>query len=129
MHSWGETNFDWKGLDDAGAFIGHTLRRCRVNVWDVKEKYGTLRIYLSFGWSGFHSITHPGHCFSRYPMWLWRLDCSRPVAWLFGALNVIIVPLQQRLYRHLYRAAIARWPHLREEILDCADYPELLENL
>jgi hypothetical protein len=129
-HLWGEDNFDWDGLDFAIEYIGVNLKRWgRVAVRDYKEKWGCARIYCSFGFNSLHSITHPGHCFSRYPKWLWNIDClylSRIIPFLF---NWWLVPYQTWLYRKLYSDMVKTFPHLKEEIVCCADYDELLIGL
>ena len=127
MHVWGDEDFDWKGLDEAIDFIHTNLVRWgRIGVRQAKEKWGCARIYCSLGWYQLHSITHPGHCFSRYPKWLWWLDCtygSRIVPFLF---NWLVVPYHKWLYRTVYKAACNKWPHLVDEICCDADFRELL---
>jgi hypothetical protein len=129
MHVWGDPDVDWEGINKAAEFIGKNLRRWgRVDVRDWKEKFGTVRVYCGFSFSQIHSITHPGFCFYQYPKWLWNIDCKfgyhivKPLNWLF-------VPYQILLYKILYNLAVEKWPHLRKEILSCADYPELLKNV
>ena len=130
QHLWGEPGVDFVGISDAAHFIGDNLRKYgRVCVLDSKEKYGTVRVYCVFGWTGFHSITHPGYAYNRYPKWLWNVDTSQPVYKAFSVLNKIVVPYQQWLYRRAYKKAIAKWPHLVLEILDGADWSELLTGL
>lgn len=129
MHLWGEEDFDWKGLDEAINYIHKNLLRGKIQVYQAKEKYGTARIYCSLGLYQFHSITHPGHAFSRYPKWLWNLDCrygSKIVPFLF---NWFIIPFHEQLYRKVYSNAVKKWSHLKEEILCCADYDELLKGV
>jgi hypothetical protein len=128
MHNWGD-DFDWKGLDEAITFIETNLVRWgRINVTQAKEKFGTARIYCSLGWYQFHNITHPKTVYNRYPKWLWELDCyygTKIVPFLFGW----VVHYHAWLYRKVYSMAVKKYPHLREEILCCADYDELLEGL
>lgn len=130
MHDWSDKDVDWDGICDSAIYIGKNLRRWgRVGVRQYKEKYGTVRVYCSLGWSSFHCITHPGHCFSRYPKWLWSLDCkigTKIVPFLF---NWWIMPYHKWLYRKLYKDMVKKYPHLKEEILCVADYDELLKNL
>ena len=129
MHSWGDEGVDWKGIDDAAEFIGVNLRRWgRVNVRQYKEKFGTVRVYCSFGWHKFHNITHPGWCRGQYPDWLWHLDCDIG-SLVIKPINYVIVPYQRWLYRLFYRIAVKKWPHLRREILCAADYSDLLKGL
>jgi len=128
MHMWGD-DFDWEGLDDAITFLNTNLKRWgRIGVRQAKEKYGTARIYCSLGWHQFHDITHPGHCFSRYPKWLWNLDCIYGSK-IISIVNKIVYPYHCWLYREVYKLAVRKWSHLREEILCCADFDELLKGL
>jgi|SRR6185295_3226810 len=129
MHTWDEEDFDWKGLNEAIEYIALNLKRWgRISVRDYKEKWGTARIYCSLGWYQLHSITHPGHCYSRYPQWLWTFDiyCLSKVVRL---LNFVVLPYHKWLYRKLYSNAVKKWPLLRWEILCCADYDDLLKGL
>lgn len=125
-HDWSDDKVDWKGINDAAYFIASNLKKWgRVQVRDFKEKYGNVRIYLSFGWYNFHSITHPGYIYSQYPNWLWMLDCKYGSK-IIKPLNSIIIPLQAHFYKFLYKKAINKWPHLAEEILCLADYRDTL---
>jgi hypothetical protein len=129
MHRWGDEGVDWKGISDAANYIGKFLRRWgRVSVTQTKEKYGTARVYCAFGWYQIHSITHPGYVYSRYPRWLWRLDCYYG-NYLTRPLNYLAVPFQKWLYRIAYQRALRKWPHLAGEILMGADFIELLMGL
>lgn len=122
MHSWGDDNVDWKGISDAAHWIGATLRRWgRINVSDTKEKFGTVRVYCSFGWWSVHNITHPGYHYVQ-----WKKVGHIPVPQF---VNYLIVPLQQTFYRLVYRRALQKWPHLAGEILVGADYHDLLVSL
>jgi len=128
MHNWGDEDVDWNGINDAAAYIGYWLRKyARMNVNDVKEKYGTVRIYCSFGWYGLHSVFRPGYVW--YPKW-WpmRLDFWLANTWVFGKLNDLVVKLQQKAYVWRYKKAVEKWPHLYKEIVSMADYGELFEG-
>ena len=130
MHSWGDKNVDWEGIEYAASYIGENLCKWgRVSVRQYKEKFGTVRIYCSLGWHQLHDITHPGHCYSRYPKWLWKLDCRYFSYIIPGLLNWIVLPYHRWLYRKLYRDMVIKYPHLREEILCAADYDKLLRDL
>ena len=126
MHDWSDETFDWKGLSEAIDMIDSELRFWRIGVRQTKEKFGTCRIYCSLGWSSLHSITHPGHCFSRYPQWLWTLDCY-VLSKLIQPLNYIILPIHKWVYRNAYKKAVDKYPHLKEEICCMADFVELLD--
>lgn len=124
MHKWGDLNVDWDGICDSAEFIGKNLKRFgRVDVSQYKEKFGTVRVYMNgFGIFTLHDITHPGYVYYQYkyanieviPNWLNKL---------------VIIPYQKFLYRFLYKKMVRKFSHLREEILCCADYPELLNGL
>ena len=50
----------------------------------------------------------------------------------FGTIRVycdVNTPREERVYRWFYARALLKWPHLREEILCCADYSRLLADL
>ena len=128
MHDWSS---DWPyfgDVSDAADYIGSFLRKWgRVGVMQTKEKYGTVRVSLSLGWTQLHDITHPGHYFSRYPNWLCKLD------WFYLSkairlLNCIILPYHKWLYNKAYQNAIKKWPYIRDEILIDADYPEYIDG-
>ncbi len=131
MHNWGKENVDWKGIDDAARYIGENLKIWgRVSVMQYKEKFGTVRIYCSLGWNSLLGITHPGwHHYRPYPEWLKTFDIfylSRIIPIIF---NWWVLPYHKWLYRKLYKDMVNKYPHLREEILCCADYYELLKGL
>lgn len=128
-HRWGG-GFEYFGeVGEAAEEIGMFLKRWgRVGVIQTKEKYGTARVYLSFGWSQMFSITHPGYVYSRYPQWLWKFDIYY-ISKVVRLFNPIVVRWHHFLYRLAYRRAIAKYPMIREEILCGADYSELLEGL
>lgn len=130
MHSWGDEDVDWKGINDAAGYIALWLRRWpRVGVRDFKEKYGTIRIYCSLGWGSIHEIWKPGYVFNQYPFkWMRTLDVylgRKIMHWL----NFVVIPVHKQLYRWRYKKAVKKWGHLRTEILCAADFPELLKGL
>lgn len=129
MHTWGEEDFDWKGLDEAINFIHNRFRRWRIQVTQSKEKYGTARIYCHLGVYQIHSITHPGYVYSRYPHWLWVLDCRYGRYVVKYLVNWWLYPLHKFIYRDTYKKAVKMYPHLTREILCMADYYELLGGL
>lgn len=131
MHSWGDENVDWDGIYDSARYIGVNLKRWgRVSVRDYKEKFGTVRIYCSLGWSNLLSITHPGWMHYRpYPKWLMTFDIyvlSRIIPVLT---NWFILPFHKWLYKKLYKDMVKKYPHLKQEITCCADWHELLEGI
>lgn len=125
MHNWGDESVDWDGINAAAKYIYMYLKRWRVPVRDFKEKYGTVRVYCSLHWERGWLLMHllrPGHMFWRFPRWLRTVDYWFPTHWL----NAILVPFYKFLYTRAYGNALRKWPHLRSEILQGADYSELL---
>lgn len=131
MHTWGDKDVDWDGINKACRFIGlNLLKWGRVEVRDYKEKYGTIRVYCSLGWWSLHSITHPGHVYIRYKNeWLKKFCYSKINRFIFKYLNKLVIPYHKWLYRFLYKRACEKWPHLTEEIMCMADFHELLDGL
>lgn len=131
MHFWGDKDVDWDGIDNAASYIGEGLRRYgRVQVVQYKEKYGTVRVYTQgLGVSMLHQLWKPGHVYNRYPFkWMWAADLYLG-QYVCKILNVFFIPYHKWLYRRYYKKAIKKWPHLRVEILNCADYTVLLKGL
>mgnify|MGYP001588249460 CR=1 FL=1 len=130
MHLWGDETVDWGGIDAAARFIGEGLRFWRIDVRQWKEKYGTVRVYCSFGFPWWQSLTHPGHVWCRWPRWLdfitYAHSWYNPFYFTLRLLNLVVIPFHVWLYKFYYRKACRKWPHLREEILRGADYYELL---
>jgi len=131
MHQWGDTDFDWESLHLATNYLDtFMLKYGRIRISCTEEKYGTVRIYCVLGVYQLHSLTHPQYTYSQYPTWLWNLDCKyiskifnlRPIRW-------ITFKYQAFIYRLAYKNAVKKWPKLKEEILCCADYDELLVNI
>lgn len=129
MHTWGDENVDWEGIDAAASFIGHELKKWgRVPVRQVKEKFGYVCVYTGLGWDSIHDITHPGHAWIRYrgPIkWLYFKTYTLQ-QYIFTIINKVIVPYHKWLYSYTYGRALKKWPHLREEILHGADFAEYL---
>ncbi len=136
MPMWGDPDHDWKGIDDACSIIERRLRFWRVPVYQVKEKFGSVRVYCSLGWSSLHDICYPGHACSRFPGWLWRLDCSwtgnsnTVTGWLWRQTILrLSVWLHKKAYRSAYKKAVRRHPDLAQYILEDADFSDLLVGI
>ena len=129
MHDWEDENVDWGGINDAGDYIGLWLRRwTRMNVSTIKEKFGTLRIYCSFGWDTFYSIAYPGYMHVK-PWWPYKLDLlvcrNTPIMRILSSVASV---MQARAYAWRYKKAVQKWPHLYKEIVCGADWGELFEG-
>jgi hypothetical protein len=126
MHVWGDGFKYFREVDEAAFEIGQYCRKWgRISVTQTKEKYGISCVYLSFGWYQLFSITHPGYIYSRYPSWLWKLDC-RVFSRIIPKLNFIVIPYQKFIYRRAYHKAFRKYPLIKEEIISGADYPEIV---
>lgn len=105
MHSWFG---DFKYFEDvarAADYIGNFCARWGfIDVMQTKEKFGTARVYINFG---ICRVTHP----------------------ILSKVNPILLPFQEYIYRLAYHKAITRYPHIRTEILEGADYPCFLGGL
>jgi hypothetical protein len=128
MHMWGDEGVDWKGINEAAEYIGKTLAKyARIQVAQYKEKFGTVRVYCSFGWYQLHDITHPEYHYNQYPKWLWNIDCLF-FSKLIKLINPIVCKIHKWYYKRTYRKAVEKWPHLKKEILYGADYTNLLRE-
>ena len=131
MHHWGDKDSQGRDIcyrvEDAADYIGSFLAKWgRINVLQAKEKFGTVRIYSSWGWSCFHGIIWPSHCWI-HKWWPYSLDL-----WLSGWLLPIFVWLtewyRRYIYRLAYKKALKKWPDIRHEILSSVDYEEIMEG-
>lgn len=130
MHDWSDESFDWKSLNEAEGILYDTLKFYRVPVRDIKEKYGTLRCYTGLGWTSLHSIAYPGYVYSQFPNWLWKFDVNYGYPILkYTGIAYLSYNLHCWAYRRAYAKAVKKFPHIRTEILCCADYDELLKGL
>lgn len=120
-------------LDDIPhEYIGRRLRWLGIRVDDMKEKWGTHRVYCSFGITDIHSLIYPGYHYVKFTGW--RKDLYYRTAhlqWiLFRKLvNWWLVPLQRRWYRKVYQMAIRKFPDRAQAILIGADEWDLLDGL
>lgn len=126
MHSWGDDFKYFAEVGEAAEFIGQYCRKYgRISVTQTKEKYGTARVYLHFGLYNLFSITHPGYHYNRHPKWLRELD-YRILSKLIRPFNPLVVHYQMYIYRKAYHLAFKKWPLIKEEIIQGADYPEIV---
>ena len=132
MHTYGHwPNVLFRDVEEAASFIGDWLRKWgRISVCQTKEKYGTARVYCSLGWNNLHEVFYPGYMFLKWPRWIAKIDDYASYGLrLNRLLYAISYPLHKRLYRWRYKQAIKKYPHIKEEILYGADYPEELKGL
>lgn len=129
MHRWGDEGIDFEGIGNAAYEIGEYCRKWGRITCNSKEKYGTVRVYVSWFYGSLHELINPGHYYIRF---------RKPLAWLdwriFGPLiRYSRIPnLMHRwqfyIYNRAYQIALRKYPHLKVEILCCADYQELIDG-
>lgn len=129
LHYWSDESFDWLNLDRAITFIGEGLCRWRIDVMQYKEKFGGARVYCTLGLLSFEQLIRPGWAMSQWPYWARWLEYTRPARLLRHCINWAVMPFHRWIYRWYYQEAVRRWPHLRDEIVEPADWPELLKGL
>ena len=122
-HIWGDEDFDWKALDDAGNYIHKNCRRwARMGIW-TKEKYGTLRISTTCAYfSEYDVINHlfyPGYVRYMFPNWF-RLYIDWPIGKILRFFGIIglLQKYQTFILKFFWNKAAKKWPHIAEEILD-----------
>lgn len=127
MHKWGDKNFDWNALDNAGRdlnFIFKTFGRIGLH-W--KEKWGCLRTSTYFFDGSLHSLTHPSYVYSQYPKWLWTFNVyySR-YFFKYTGLLFLIRHWQYIVYTLGYTYICIKYLHIVNEIMHDAENYELL---
>jgi hypothetical protein len=132
VHNWGSGWPYFRDVEEAAQYIRDFMVTWgRVPVRDAKEKFGQVRVYCSFGWSSIHDITHPGYAYIQYPKllrWLYYQTLGLQ-GLIFRVINLVVIPYHEWLYRLAHKRAVAKFPHIREEILGAPDWEELLKGL
>jgi len=126
-HLWGDTDMDWKGLDDARYYLQDNCRRyARLGLW-VKEKYGTLRVSTTCAYFAeydfIYHIFYPGYAYYQWPKWF-RMYIDWPVGKVMRKIGVVrlLQIYQHWVLKHFWLRAATKWPHIAEEILDEYDW-------
>ena len=129
MHTYGKWPDKYFGqIEDAAYEIGTFIVRWgRMGVMQTKEKFGTVRVYCSFGFDCIHGLIWPRHCWI-HKLWPYRFDLwiSR---FLQPVINPILIFLQKKIYRLAYKRAVKKYPHLWKEILVMADFGPMLDGI
>lgn len=130
MHQWGDDNVDWNGINDCCDYFWKVSRRYGRLGGQIKEKYGTVRFYASFGYYSLHSLIFPGYVYKHksFPKWLWKLDIYYISPFINKVFGKVLVKYQKFVYNYMYQQALKKWPHLEAEILTSADYPEFIKG-
>lgn len=137
MHSWGDEDWDYFAeVDQAADEIGRFCSTWgRIQVRQTKEKFGTVRVYCSITCNSLHELIKPGWMHMGWtginkPEWLRKLVYRILVYPLFPKwFRPLVFKYQSYIYRKAYERALAKYPMIREEILACADFDELLKGL
>lgn len=113
-------------IEDIPHLIGAALQRfALIRVSDMKEKYGTYRVYVSFGLHGLHDVLYPRHRYMQFPKSLYCLAYGPE--WLFGFINRVLIPYQHLVYKHVYQYYIRKYPLERRAIVYGMDYADLID--
>lgn len=128
MHVWGE-DFDFCKVAEIAYEIGDFCKKWgRIQVMDMKEKYGTVRVYTRFGMDSLHCLVYPGYVYNQWGKIMTWLD-STLLHPIFSLMRPLVFKYQVFIYRLAYKRALAKHPSFREEILDSADFEEYLRDL
>lgn len=135
MHDWGDKGFKYFGdVGEVADQIGNFCKRWgRISVTQTKEKFGTVRVYLSFGIFDSHGLIYPGYVYYQSNILKWidfKILRTRPFEYVLRILNDwLLFPYQKWIYKLAYKRALKANPHIRKEILSCADWDEYLEGI
>ena len=134
-HIWGDTDFDWDGLNDALHIIWKTCRWARLGA-HVKEKYGSARVTPWFWDGSLHSLLYPGYVYCQYKdrwfgigniLWWCDIYLFPKIAKWTGLLSIIFW-IQKKVYNLAFQRALKKHPHIRDEILADVDFHELIDG-
>lgn len=128
MHDWSGDFPYFQEVGEAADYIGDfCVKWGRIPVTQTKEKYGTVRVYCSFGCWGLHGIVKPQYIYYQWPKWTWPINSFSDK--IISKFYFVIIPYQKFIYRLAYKKALKKWPMIRKEILTCADWDECLKGL
>lgn len=115
-------------LDKIAYEIGNfCVRWGRIPVTQTKEKYGTIRVYNSFGIFGLHGLLFPNRVYKhqKFPQWLWEFDINH-ISGIFEKLNFIIIPYQYFIYKLAFYKTMWKYPEYYDLIFQAIDHPEAI---
>jgi hypothetical protein len=127
MHDWGDEGVDWKGINDCCDILYNICNRYGRLGGQIKEKYGTVRFYASFGYLSLHTLIYPGYVAYQFPRWLMKLDMKVIGPTLDFFFGKLFIKWQIFIYKYAYIKCLKKYPHLKEEITCCMNHPELLK--
>lgn len=107
--------------------VKNLMRWGRINVSDWKEKYGSLRVYCTFGWYEFHTLVHPGRKYVTWPTWVRTIDIKLTEVILERLkLSLVVFAWQKLIYNVVYHLAFRLFPDQALKLYLGMDYPEHL---
>jgi hypothetical protein len=129
-HFWGDDWPHWGDLNSAVHELSDFARRWGRLGIHTKEKWGCLR--ASTYWAhDLHSIIWPGYVYAQ-----WQYHLPESIAKRVWWLDVYVWPrilrftplgwYQRKIYGLAYRRICKKYPHIIDEILQDAEYPELI---
>lgn len=125
-HEWGQWPDEaFCDIGNAAGFIGNFCRIFGRFTGQTKEKFGTARFYaMMYNNLDLYALYKGGYYYYRGPNWFWKINCvlAHNIQVPFNLLG----RWQGFVYKLAYRIACFRWPHIYNEIISGADYPELL---
>ena len=98
----------------------------RIKVSDAKEKFGTYRVYVNFGFYGLQDIMFPRCRYDKFPKSLTFLAYGPD--WFFELVNFAVVRYQFLIYKLVYEYFIRKYPREINAIVLGMDYPELISE-
>lgn len=130
-HYYGE-DFPFSEIDDIAWQIGTFCSKWgRIQIRQTKEKFGSVRVYCSMGLTSIYQLIYPCQIYLKYPALFirdWDYCLTNSVLRFFW-FHHLFFKYQCFIYRIAYKRAIRKYPHLKSEILQNADYAELLIGL
>lgn len=128
-HYWGDGFEYFSDAEKAADYIGDfCVKWGRIPVTQTKEKYGTVRVYCTLGtiW-GLHGLLKPNYCYYQWPKWTREINSFFEK--VFNKFSFIIFPYHKFIYNMAYWNALKKWPHIRGEILCCADHLKYIKGV
>lgn len=140
-HLWGDDSFDWKGLDDCiHLFYVYCNTYGRIG-FNIKEKYGTMRLDGIPFINNLHSLIWPGYHYTQWDFFGYykkypkiRTLMSKidyywvPTFLKYTGLGKVLFAYQRLIFNICTLKCVNKYPHLKDEIMDELEFKELLYN-
>jgi len=127
-HEWGSEFKYFEDVENVASEIGdYCCKWGRIPVRQTKEKYGTVRVYSGWGIENLFWFVKPNYCFYQWSQKIRSFD-NAIFGIFFMLLRKPIFAWQRFIYNKAYQMAVKKYPHIREEILTDADWPEYIDG-